>query len=96
MVELRVGSNEKKPLMAFFLQPFPSSIYKKDDDMVFNPVLKINETNQGVPLFTMARSSSPPTSCSTPGHTIKGGFTPSGKYKTAKYVPSKTDKRAGK
>ena len=96
MEGLKNVSNEKKPLMAFFLQPFPSSIYKKDDDMVFNPVLKINETNQCVPLFTMARSSSPPTSCSTPGHTIKGGFTPSGKYKTAKYVPGKTDKRAGK
>jgi len=96
MEELRTGSNEKKPLMAFFLQPFPSSIYKKDDDMVFNPVLKINETNQGVPLFTMARSAKPPTSCLTPGHTIKGGYTPSGKYRPSKSVPGKTDKRAGK
>jgi hypothetical protein len=96
MEELRVGSNEKKPLMAFFLQPFPSSIYQKDDDMVFNPVLKINETPQGVPLFTMARSSHPPTSCTTPGHTVKSGFTPSGKYKPSKYMPSKMDKRAGK
>jgi len=97
MEELRIGSNEKKPLMAFFLQPFPSSIYnKKDDDMVFNPILKINETNQGVPLFTMARSAHPPTSCSTPGHTIKSGYTPSGKYRPSKYVPGKMDKRAGK
>jgi len=96
MEELRLEKLESKPLMAFFLQPFPSSIYQKDDDMVFNPVLKINETNQGVPLFTMARSSKPPTSCSTPGHTVKGGYTSSGKYKPSKYMPSKTDKRAGK
>jgi hypothetical protein len=96
MEELRIGSNEKKPLMAFFLQPFPSSIYKKDDDMVFNPILKINETNQGVPLFTMARTSTPPTSCSTPGHTVKAGYSSTGKYKPAKYMPSKMDKRAGK
>jgi hypothetical protein len=96
MEELRTVSNEKKPLMAFFLQPFPSSIYQKDDDMVFNPVLKINETNQGVPLFTMARSAKPSTSCSTPGHTIKAGYTKSNKWKPAKYVPGKMDKRAGK
>jgi hypothetical protein len=96
MEELNTVSNEKKPLMAFFLQPFPSSIYKKDDDMVFNPILKINENTQGVPLFTMARSSTPPTSCHTPGHTIKSGYTPSGKYKPSKYAPGKTDKRAGK
>jgi len=96
MEGLRTGSNEKKPLMAFFLQPFPSSIYQKDDDMVFNPVLKINETNQCVPLFAMARSAKPPTSCNTPGHTIKSGYTPSGKYKPSKYVPGKMDKRAGR
>ena len=96
MDTLRTGSSERKPLMSFFLQPFPSSIYKKNDDMVFNPVLKINETTQGVPLFTLARSATPPTSCSTPGHTIKSGYTPSGKYKPSKYVPGKTDKRAGK
>ena len=96
MKTLSTGKNEKKPLMAFFLQPFPSSIYQKDDEMVFNPVLKINETSQGVPLFTMARSAKPPTSCNTPGHTIKAGYTPSGKYKLSKFVPSKTDKRAGR
>jgi len=96
MEELRFGSKEKKPLIAFFLQPFPSSIYQKDDEMVFNPVLQINETPQGVPLFTMARSAKPPTTCRTPGHTIKAGYTPSGKYKQSKFVPDKMDKRAGK
>jgi len=93
---MNTGLYGKKPLMAFFLQPFPSSIYQKDDDMVFNPVLKINETPQGVPLFTMARTAHPPTSCHTPGHTIKSGYTPSGKWRPSKYVAGKTDKRAGK
>ena len=64
--------------------------------MVFNPILKINENAQGIPMFTFARSSKPPTSCSTPGHTVKSGYTPSGKWKPSKYVPSKMDKRAGK
>jgi hypothetical protein len=89
-------SQKNKPLMAFYLQPFPSSIYPKDDEMVFNPMLKINETHQGVPLFMAGRSSKPPTSCHTPGHTIKSGYTPSGKWRPSKYVPGKTDKRAGK
>ena len=87
---------EKKPLISFFLQPFPSWIYQKDENMVYNTMLKINETNQGVPLFTMARSAKPPTSCNTPGHTIKSGYTSTGKYKPSKYMPSKMDKRAGK
>jgi len=96
MEKFSLGTVEKKPLMAFFLQPFPSAVYEKDDKMIFNHVLKINETDQGVPLFTMARSATPPTSCNTPGHTVKSGYTSTGKYKPSKYMPSKTDKRAGK
>ena len=96
MENFKLGTIGKQPLMAFFLQPFPSSLYKKDEDIVFNPVLKINETSSGVPLFTMARTLKPPTSCHTPGKTLKSGYTRSGKWKPAKYVPGKTDKRAGK
>lgn len=96
MQSLNINPQEGKPLMAFFLQPFPSSIYKKDDDIVFNPILQINETVEGVPLYAMARFSKPPTSCNTPGHNIKGGYSKSGKWKPAKWVPGKTDKRAGK
>jgi len=96
MKTLNTETIGKKPLMAFFLQPFPSSIYQKDDDMVFNPVLKINETPKGVPLFTMARMSLPPTSCNTPGHMVKAGYTSSGKWRPARAVPRKSDKRAGK
>jgi hypothetical protein len=96
MEKLNFLSNENKPLMAFFLQPFPSSIYTDDEEAVFNPILNMNETPQGLPLFMAARTSKPPTSCTTPGHTIKSGYTPSGKWKPSKYVSTKTDKRAGK
>lgn len=42
------------------------------------------------------RASKPYTPCHTAAHTIKGGYTPSGKYKPPKTVPGKTDKRSGK
>lgn len=96
MQSLNINPQEGKPLMSFFLQPFPASIYKNDDEMVFNPILQINESVNGIPLYTMARFSKPPTSCNTPGHTLKGGYSKSGKWKPAKWVPGKTDKRAGK
>jgi hypothetical protein len=96
MEAMNNGLQEKKPLMAFFLQPFPSSIYQNNEDTVYNPVLQINESIQGIPYYTMARSATPPTSCTTPGHTVKSGYTSTGKYKPSKYMPSKTDKRAGK
>jgi hypothetical protein len=96
MEKLNFLPQEDKPLMTFFLQPFPSSVYTEDKESVFNPVLNINESQQGVPLFMAGRSAKPPTSCHTPGHTIKSGYTPSGKWKPSKYVPGKTDKRAGK
>jgi hypothetical protein len=96
MESLNYGQRENKPLMAYFLQPYPLDIYSADEESVFNPVLNINETLQGAPLFMAPRASKPPTSCSTPGHTIKAGYTPSGKWRPSKYVPSQTDKRAGK
>lgn len=49
----------------------------------------------GSPLYCV-RYPTPPTSTFTPGHTIPAGYTSTGKYKPTKYVPGKTDKRAGK
>jgi hypothetical protein len=43
-----------------------------------------------------ARSRRRPTSCHTAGHTIKAGYTRSGKYKGSRYVKSRRDKRVGK
>jgi hypothetical protein len=96
MENLSFVSHEKKPLMSFFLQPFPSSIYTEDEEAVFNPILNMNVTLHGIPLFMAGRSAKPPTSCHTAGHTIKSGYTPSGKWRPSKSVPGKTDKRAGK
>lgn len=42
------------------------------------------------------RYKTPPTSCHTAGRVIPGGFTKSGKYKSSRYRPGKTDRRAGK
>jgi len=42
------------------------------------------------------RASRPFTNVYTNGHTIKAGYTPSGKYRPQKYVPGKMDRRSGK
>lgn len=84
----------EKPLMSFFLQPYPKDVYGEEEKSIYNSKLQINENIKGVPLF--ARTSAMPTSCYTPGHTIKSGYTPSGKWRPSKFVPGKTDKRAGK
>jgi hypothetical protein len=48
----------------------------------------------GTPLY--AAASKPYTSVYTAAHTIKGGWTPSGKYKPTRIAPGKMDKRSGK
>lgn len=95
MNNLTHGFQGKEPLMSFFLQPFPKEVYGEEEESVYNPHLQINENKHGVPLF-MGRSAKPPTSCITPGHMIKAGYTPSGKYRPAKWSNTKADKRAGK
>lgn len=55
----------------------------------------INIHANGTPLY-LALFKQPPTSTQTPGKMIPGGYTPSGKYKPARYTSLKTDKRAGK
>lgn len=92
------NSNHKgRPLISYFLQDYP---YNEQDhvesDDSYNDELMLNITYDGVPSFLAARTAHPPTSCLTPGHTIKAGYTPSGKYKPSTYSPSKMDKRAGK
>jgi hypothetical protein len=43
-----------------------------------------------------SRAGKPYTNAYTNGHTVKAGYTPSGKYKPQKYVPGKYDRRSGK
>jgi hypothetical protein len=87
----------QQPLIAFFLQPYPGHLAPDHgtEQSEYCPEARLNLSPDGVPLH-LARTSSPPTSCHTPGHTIPAGYTPSGKWKSATVVPGKTDKRAGK
>lgn len=66
-----------------------------DEEMIFDSDREIWMDKAGAPLYA-ARATRPYTNVTTTAHTIKGGYTPSGNYKPAKVVPSKTDKRAGK
>ncbi|CAN5443822.1 hypothetical protein BH09SUM1_BH09SUM1_20140 [soil metagenome] len=86
------------PLMTHFLQPYPASPCQEQAEAegIYSEKHLLNMTSEGVPLFLGGRSSSPPTSTMTPGHTIKAGYTSTGKWKPSKWMPSKMDKRAGK
>lgn len=84
--------SETLPLIALHLQKF--EIQPTFDDFAYDNARRVNISGDGG--LSCARSSSPPTSCSTPGHTIPAGYTPSGKWRPSKYAPSKMDKRAGK
>lgn len=66
-----------------------------DSQCSFEKDIKMNMLPDNSPLYCQ-RYKSPPTICTTPGKTIPAGYTPSGKYKTARYRPAKSDKRAGK
>lgn len=79
------------PLLAKHLQQFQ---HLSNDDFRFDDLLLVNLTPEGG--LACARASKPYTSVSTPGHVIKSGWTPSGKFKPSKVVGTKTDKRAGK
>jgi hypothetical protein len=89
---------DRRPLVTFFFQPYPSHAPAPDQDEElgsYSDEQHLNVSLDGTPLH-LARSKSPYTSAYTPGHTIPGGYTPSGKYKSPKVVPGKMDKRAGK
>lgn len=100
-MQLEISKNNSapviRPLISYFLQDYPH--YEDNcecQDDFYSDDLMLNVTSDGLPCYLAARTPHPPTSCLTPGHTIKGGYTPSGKYKPASYSPQKLDKRAGK
>lgn len=83
---------QQLPLVALHLQRLlPVSC---PDDFAFDELVQLNIATDGG--LACARASKPYTSAITPGHTVKSGYTPSGKFRSAKFVPTKTDKRAGK
>ena len=79
------------PLIAYHLQKFRNPIAFADSAYDEARCLNIGADGE----LSCARASKPYTAALTPGHTIKGGYTPSG-YKPSKFVPAKMDKRAGK
>jgi len=76
------------PLMLYYLTEYPD-FYKGDDDFLEG------YDDIRIPL-SAALSKRPPTTCYTKGYTRKAGYTRTGKYKPAKWIPAKTDKRAGR
>lgn len=92
--------NEKIPRILAYMQSCPFLDQFVADDIEirsskYDPALMLNVLPNGTPLY-LTRTKKMPTTCGTPGHTLPSGYTPSGKYKPSKYVPYKTDKRAGK
>ena len=79
----------KVPLILAFLQPYPNHLYPDYTSDELGKFATLGELQAG-----LARL--PPTSCSTPGKSRPGGYNRNGKYLPAKYIASKTDKRAGK
>jgi len=61
----------------------------------FSKKLKMWLDRKGCPIF-QSRSSRPFTPAHTATRWVKPGYTPSGKYKSGKWLPAKMDKRAGK
>jgi len=94
------ASTVKLPMMLSHLTACHlSENYMSDDELFENATFsvdrKINIGSNGIPLHC-GLFKTPPTSCSTPGKMLPGGFTKDGKWKSARYVQGKMDKRAGK
>jgi hypothetical protein len=91
---------QKLPAMLHFLQEctHAEQFLKQaeiDDSAIYSVTRHMNLLEDGMPLYCQ-RTKLPPTTISTPGHTIPAGYTPSGKYKPTGFSPPKLDKRVGK
>lgn len=87
----------KKIFLFNFKSHVPSTEIDMDDsgDLQFDHAEQVNVT-EGGQIAWFARSKRPPTSCYTSGHRIKAGYTRSGKWKPSRWIPGKTDRRAGR
>jgi hypothetical protein len=90
---------KKLPAMLHFLQECTLVdqfilAAEEDDRAAYSIDRMLNLMPDGTPQYC-ALSKTPPTSCSTPGKMLPGGFTPDGKHKPTRWTPAKTDKRAG-
>lgn len=92
--------NMKVPMVVLFLKPSPYSAEFIEDDALLSKATWDDRSSlmvleEGLPLWA-ALSKRPPTTCNTPGKTRPAGYNKAGKYLPSKYIPAKTDKRAGK
>jgi len=85
----------KVPFLYRFRSELPAIEAIDASEIAFDAALGLNRL-EGGEIAWSSRSSRYPTSCHTAGRTVKAGYTRSGKWKPSKYVPSKTDRRAGK
>jgi len=76
------------PIITAFLQPYPADLYAADDE---EEATHCSLAEMQASLFRR-----PPTSCTTPGRMRPAGFNRNGRLVPAKWIPAKTDKRAGK
>lgn len=92
-----MSAQEPQPFILSFRTPLAREGVDPFDapDVRYDALQGVWLDAEGVPLWA-SRSKSPPTATTTAGHTIKSGYTPSGKWKPQTYVPAKTDRRAGK
>jgi len=86
---------DKKPFLINFKTALPAIDFDEGDEMTFNPTEQVNYFGDGVAVWN-ARTRRRPTNCYTAGHRLKAGYTRSGKYRGSRYIPGKTDRRAGK
>jgi hypothetical protein len=87
------------PFLYRFRETLPEIEYREAFEALeldYDPSLQVNTCEDGLPAWAAGRSATPPTSAYTTGHTIKAGYTSTGKYKPQRYVVGKMDKRAGK
>jgi hypothetical protein len=84
----------KVPFLMRFRQEVPA-LSHADAPVIFSEEEQLSLLEDGS-LAWRARTKRPPTSCHTAGHRLPSGYTRSGKWKASSWIPSKTDKRAGK
>ncbi|MDL2272203.1 hypothetical protein LJC23_04135 [Desulfovibrio sp. OttesenSCG-928-I05] len=82
------------PFLMRFRQELPAAS-QDDEPMTYSEDEQASLLEDGS-LAWRARYKRPPTNCHTAGRYIPSGYTRSGKWKSGRYSPSKTDKRAGK
>jgi hypothetical protein len=87
---------EKKAFLMNFRKAIPfDEETVEQSEVLFSEEEQMNVFANGEVAWN-ARTRKYPTNCHTAGHMLKAGYTRSGKWRAAKWMPGKTDRRAGK